>query len=142
MRLVLFVFFSSRRRHTRCALVTGVQTCALPISRSNCRSLAHAVTDATARHAPAIGRSALKRADFDPCIDRSLIVADKTDFTITRKPVPDVFVLIDLIRLALRQPEHGERGRGQWQLLPTQRHGDPVRLAIEDRKSTRLNSSH
>src|SRR3546814_6858369 len=28
---VLFCFFSSRRRHTRCALVTGVQTCALPI---------------------------------------------------------------------------------------------------------------
>src|SRR3546814_297841 len=28
--LMLF-FFSSRRRHTRCALVTGVQTCALPI---------------------------------------------------------------------------------------------------------------
>src|SRR3546814_1910134 len=24
-------FFSSRRRHTSCALVTGVQTCALPI---------------------------------------------------------------------------------------------------------------
>src|SRR3546814_15578111 len=27
----LFFFFSSRRRHTICALVTGVQTCALPI---------------------------------------------------------------------------------------------------------------
>src|SRR3546814_2334198 len=26
-----FFFFSSIRRHTRCALVTGVQTCALPI---------------------------------------------------------------------------------------------------------------
>src|SRR3546814_9841634 len=26
-----FFFFSSRRLHTRCALVTGVQTCALPI---------------------------------------------------------------------------------------------------------------
>src|SRR3546814_1422843 len=26
------LLFSSRRRHTRCALVTGVQTCALPIS--------------------------------------------------------------------------------------------------------------
>src|SRR3546814_8444096 len=25
------LFCSSRRRHTRCALVTGVQTCALPI---------------------------------------------------------------------------------------------------------------
>src|SRR3546814_10914972 len=29
---MFFLFFSSRRRHTRCALVTGVQTCALPIS--------------------------------------------------------------------------------------------------------------
>src|SRR3546814_2247245 len=29
--LLLCFFFSSRRRHTRCALVTGVQTCALPI---------------------------------------------------------------------------------------------------------------
>src|SRR3546814_1523441 len=28
----LYFFFSSRRRHTRCALVTGVLTCALPIS--------------------------------------------------------------------------------------------------------------
>src|SRR3546814_20777006 len=28
---MLLFFFSSRRRHTRCALVTGVQTCALPI---------------------------------------------------------------------------------------------------------------
>src|SRR3546814_2377902 len=27
----VFFFLSSRRRHTRCALVTGVQTCALPI---------------------------------------------------------------------------------------------------------------
>src|SRR3546814_5382958 len=27
----LLFFFASRRRHTRCALVTGVQTCALPI---------------------------------------------------------------------------------------------------------------
>src|SRR3546814_9995285 len=30
---MIFFFFSSRRRHTRCALVTGVQTCALPICR-------------------------------------------------------------------------------------------------------------
>src|SRR3546814_6665570 len=29
--LVIVLFYSSRRRHTRCALVTGVQTCALPI---------------------------------------------------------------------------------------------------------------
>src|SRR3546814_20914174 len=31
---ICFFFFSSRRRHTRCALVTGVQTCALPICAS------------------------------------------------------------------------------------------------------------
>src|SRR3546814_7221018 len=40
MRCVFWLvfFFSSRRRHTRCALVTGVQTCALPICA---RDLAH-----------------------------------------------------------------------------------------------------
>src|SRR3546814_11113000 len=32
MLVCSFFFFSSRRRHTRCALVTGVQTCALPIA--------------------------------------------------------------------------------------------------------------
>src|SRR3546814_18940453 len=31
--------FSSRRRHTRCALVTGVQTCALPIYMSMARDI-------------------------------------------------------------------------------------------------------
>src|SRR3546814_6938669 len=35
MLFVLFFFFSSRRRHTICALVTGVQTCALPICYFN-----------------------------------------------------------------------------------------------------------
>src|SRR3546814_1714432 len=34
MFLFACFFFSSRRRHTRCALVTGVQTCALPISET------------------------------------------------------------------------------------------------------------
>src|SRR3546814_10324772 len=33
-----FFFFSSSRRHTRCALVTGVQTCALPILGNPYRS--------------------------------------------------------------------------------------------------------
>src|SRR3546814_9051730 len=32
MYIYLMFLLSSRRRHTRCALVTGVQTCALPIS--------------------------------------------------------------------------------------------------------------
>src|SRR3546814_5241335 len=37
-------FFSSKRRHTSCALVTGVQTCALPISHCNARDWRAAMT--------------------------------------------------------------------------------------------------
>src|SRR3546814_3391455 len=36
-------FFSSRRRHTRCALVTGVQTCALPIFMGVLHETGHAM---------------------------------------------------------------------------------------------------
>src|SRR3546814_4431309 len=40
--ILLFLFFSSRRRHTRCALVTGVQTCALPIfEKKSVRAFVH-----------------------------------------------------------------------------------------------------
>src|SRR3546814_10353564 len=38
---IFIFFFSSRRRHTRCALVTGVQTCALPISAPRQSASAH-----------------------------------------------------------------------------------------------------
>src|SRR3546814_949562 len=41
-----FFFCSSRKRHTRCALVTGVQTCALPI----CRAAACPPNSAEPRH--------------------------------------------------------------------------------------------
>src|SRR3546814_9837439 len=44
-----FCFFSSRRRHTRCALVTGVQTCSLPICQDD--------ADEAQQHGFAIGAS-------------------------------------------------------------------------------------
>src|SRR3546814_5195540 len=53
-RFVLVVFtsiyfcFSSRRRHTRCALVTGVQTCALPILVASAEAAAAASAAAEA----------------------------------------------------------------------------------------------
>src|SRR3546814_11403929 len=51
-----YCFFSSRRRHTRCALVTGVQTCALPISgrirRSDRRSNGSRKGSARGRDSP------------------------------------------------------------------------------------------
>src|SRR3546814_755266 len=52
----LCFFFSSRRRHTRCALVTGVQTCALPIWEVSARARAaelgrsYLALNATGRH--------------------------------------------------------------------------------------------
>src|SRR3546814_7580670 len=62
----LFFFFSSRRRHTSCALVTGVQTCALPITdcglgargigrRDTRRGTADSQPDRAARRRPHLG---------------------------------------------------------------------------------------
>src|SRR3546814_15059912 len=52
----LFFFFSSRRRHTRCALVTGVQTCALPISRSRISTPTSSSSKRRPRHQPGCRR--------------------------------------------------------------------------------------
>src|SRR3546814_5752882 len=53
-----FFFFSSRRRHTRCALVTGVQTCALPISE-----VLRADTQAPEKSAPATDKAAATKPE-------------------------------------------------------------------------------
>src|SRR3546814_5460904 len=51
MFIFKLLFFSSRRRHTRCALVTGVQTCALPISQGLPVALTIATSRADTAHA-------------------------------------------------------------------------------------------
>src|SRR3546814_3080064 len=68
------VFFSSRRRHTRCALVTGVQTCALPISCGETllemldgqwkHILRDLILQIEAEHAAKVLRTALERVGF------------------------------------------------------------------------------
>src|SRR3546814_5455946 len=71
VHLFCFFFFSSRRRHTRCALVTGVQTCALPIflfGPAGMRALNRQRGDALPRHgAGLVERDGLhaRRADVD-----------------------------------------------------------------------------
>src|SRR3546814_9764119 len=55
-----FFFFSIRRRHTRCALVTGVQTCALPIWTRVARS---APEDAARRRAGGAGQAGEGRSE-------------------------------------------------------------------------------
>src|SRR3546814_4005186 len=63
-------FFSSRRRHTRCALVTGVQTCALPISAPR--------TDRAADCRGQAGQTTLGRAQ-DPRAPRPTAQRRRTD---------------------------------------------------------------
>src|SRR3546814_19634659 len=55
---VVVVFFASRRRHTRCALVTGVHTCSLPISFRESYILRHLTGSGRAAH---IGWTLAKR---------------------------------------------------------------------------------
>src|SRR3546814_5991200 len=50
-------FFSSRRRHTRCALVTGFQTCALPICSD------HSELDSTTQGEPPRNRLSARSGD-------------------------------------------------------------------------------
>src|SRR3546814_1476802 len=66
----LFFFFSSRRRHTRCALVTGVQTCALPIYPSafaRGTSICEAQTALSILPCPAHSRTRGDRSDAFCC---------------------------------------------------------------------------
>src|SRR3546814_2448945 len=58
----MMFFCSVRRRHTRCALVTGVQTCALPLYFGNVGGGAHA-GGRWARHATERRRSMMKPTD-------------------------------------------------------------------------------
>src|SRR3546814_10226311 len=130
--LTLRFFFSSRRRHTSCALVTGVQTCALPICltqfperrpfhwgavhhagrRAICRSLAGLTLTEWIGRRPMAERGAIA---FEP----------KVEF-------PDN--AFEAARMYLALMAYPELGEGQ----PGER---GCRLT-EDRKSTRLNSSH
>src|SRR3546814_2319752 len=124
----VFFFFSSRRRHTRCALVTGVQTCALPICQTptTCRFTVHDDNNpATPEVRPALAQCALPVSTkfSEPTYNISLEYKLNQD---------------KLIYLAHR---HGYRTggfslRSSTQLLLS------TPFKPEDRKSTRLNSSH
>src|SRR3546814_6385933 len=65
---VLFVF-SSRRRHTRCALVTGVQTCALPISLFVQKTVLNALGDLQQDVGPHLSNLLLGGAYRNPDVD-------------------------------------------------------------------------
>src|SRR3546814_2907145 len=100
---ILCFFFSCRRRHTRCALVTGVQTCALPISAT--KLFADAGQDLEKL------RVAARRKNFKPL---DLGTSFDAAIPVTQEVVQSQNVLAKIS--GTKRPE--------------------------DRKSTRLNSSH
>src|SRR3546814_6212510 len=132
--LIVFLF-SSRRRHTRCALVTGVQTCALPISLLSCQPTDPSMnTVAGGSIANMMGAPGAWIADFLLCLFG----------------VPGALVLPLMLVLSRRM--RGEYAMGGWQgqlgrcLLGIYLIGlalslyQPDPLVDLDRKSTRLNS--
>src|SRR3546814_9596180 len=115
MMLYIVVFcFASRRRHTRCALVTGVQTCALPISGGRIVRMERQV-----RWRPAWFADVEKNGEIIELHLRGDRAGDVAIF-------PELKREADIMQVLF---EHG---------IPVPKiHGYLV-----DRKSTRLNSSH
>src|SRR3546814_4106261 len=113
--MIMFFVFSSRRRHTSCALVTGVQTCALPILATN------PYFNGTSPVDPLVfpARSLALLAKFPP----TLLVTATRDFALSST----VYTHSRLVAQGVDAELH------VWEGLPH---------AFQDRKSTRLNSSH
>src|SRR3546814_16630270 len=83
---LLCFFFSSRRRHTRCALVTGVQTCALPIYDGAGALPPRSEEDRFLPATTCDGHLSRGCTTQHPCVRRSgRTVDDRT----TRRPLPD-----------------------------------------------------
>src|SRR3546814_8666695 len=111
MRFSCF-FVSSIRRHTRCALVTGVQTCALPILMREVfqRRFARAQAEDPDR-------------DGDTWPDLVLIDGGRGHLNAAKAVLEEMGIEDVCLVGVAKGPHHGREGR-------------------EDRKSTRLNSSH
>src|SRR3546814_1841758 len=81
LMLTCIFLFSSRRRHTRCALVTGVQTCALPIfsgigddDAARCRVVGIGFIKACGARTERAVEHDLARAPLDPVVAAPLAV--------------------------------------------------------------------
>src|SRR3546814_5048970 len=131
--LYSFFCFSSRRRHTRCALVTGVQTCALPI----CAETA-AMIEARAQADEELAMRLLHSRGY---FDASVTSAMERPSGPRNEPMRAVITVTPgkqyaLGDIAIRSPPVQPPGLIR-DALPLKT-GDP----ILDRKSTRSNSSH
>src|SRR3546814_3785491 len=124
--MILFVF-SSRRRHTRCALVTGVQTCALPISGKYglpVLTLSDAAGPRTSLDQQAFDRETLTNYDMG---SKTKSYTGKVDFT------------YDWSGFGSESTLHFG---GQYDDRKSVDPGASALIRPEDRKSPRLKSSH
>src|SRR3546814_10444108 len=144
-------FFPSRRRHTICALLTGVQTCALPIFRDLERPPAlrwhHQDVRIEEGRGPGPGgvdATQCRLVQVDDTVKEVLEVLDVRDLELDRLAdgrFEDIDQVVECDRLRL--VAGGDHDPGFRHLVPL----DQRRLHLEvepgqDRKSTRLNSSH
>src|SRR3546814_7041538 len=79
-------FFSSRRRHTRCALVTGVQTCALPISSREKRRCRPGGSASLRGRGRAQDRAAARRSIPEAVHERIWIPRQRPGSALEREP--------------------------------------------------------
>src|SRR3546814_10636924 len=138
-------FFSSRRRHTRCALVTGVQTCALPISvRVMLESL-----DLEGEKAQLLDELATTKSELKPkkIIKRLKVVESFLESG--NRPEWMILEVIPVIPPELRPLVPLDGGRfatsdlnDLYRRVIHRNHRLKRLMELRDRKSTRLNSSH
>src|SRR3546814_1315195 len=129
-----YFFFASRRRHTRCALVTGVQTCALPICSSvlGCSSVSGFWRKGSKDHVD-IDDTPGQQRDGERILPLIAAIIDQSAANAGGQVMPDRIDLWSITRRAL-QEQHDQRREKS--------NGNPVINCTQDRKSTRLNSSH
>src|SRR3546814_4140166 len=129
-----------RRRDTRSALVTEVQTCALPIYGLQSHQRAGSPPTPTSSHARVVMAPNVIRhldalrdihAGAEGPLARGTQDAD-VDVVVAAHPVPDVAELVD--HRLVEAVHHVGTVQGD--------RGDVVDHLEQDRKSTRLNSSH
>src|SRR3546814_6623520 len=141
----MLFFFSSRRRHTRCALVTGVQTCALPISRSLARQAVEAGKvevggqRAKASRAVRVGDGLrIVRGEETFEVEVAAIGEQRGPATVART----MYVESEASRVARENRLAELRAARAGYQAPPGKPDKSARRLIRDRKSTRLNSSH